>query len=291
MVERIGFLFIAMTTPTNLEPDRLWQMALVELQLQMTKATFETWVKPTFALSLQGNVLKVGVRNAYAQSWLSNRLINMIERVLAMCAQKELKVEFILKPREEAVETAKSTEGRDSADTSDPVEDAKPGDVIVEVLKNPLEPYLRIQKYAIWFWQPLIGHTAFATWVMLRTKDRVNDGIGKKNRVSVELLADTLKVHRQEITGVMRERGKRWQKGAFDVLNDYGIARIEPIGKGAKAIWYAKVMNSLPLLTPHQVQQLTPLLQERQQGFLEIFKFDFENWEQLTMDSLVQGFE
>lgn len=280
-------------------PAQVWQAALGELMLQTTKATFDTWIKPTFALGLSGNELTVGVRNAYAKQWLDNRLGGMVERAVSHVMGGPTTVKFVLKTREdEETQAARRTEEyaptekaqkqkAPATDTDD--DEPKAGDVIVEVFQNPLEPFLQVQKYAIWFWQPLLGSTAFATWVLLRTHDRVNDGIGKKHRVSVQLIAETLKVNRQEITGV--RRGKAWQPGAFDVLNEFGIAKIVPIGKGAKTLWWAKVMNSLPLLTPKQVEQLTPLLQERQEGFLEIFRIDYENWEQLPMDSLVKGFE
>lgn len=82
----------------------LWQAALGELQLQMTKATFDTWVKPTFALSYDAEraILVVGVRNAYAKQWLENRLYNMIERTLNHVLGHAAEIRFVLKTREDA---------------------------------------------------------------------------------------------------------------------------------------------------------------------------------------------
>ncbi|MBI4673311.1 MAG: chromosomal replication initiator protein DnaA [Chloroflexi bacterium] len=82
----------------------VWQAALGELQLQMTKATFDTWVKPTFALAFdaEGNVLIVGVRNAYAKQWLENRLYGMIERTLNHVLGRSAEIRFVLKTREDA---------------------------------------------------------------------------------------------------------------------------------------------------------------------------------------------
>lgn len=82
---------------------QLWQAALGELQLQMTKATFDTWVKPTFAISFDAehNVLVIGVRNAYAKQWLENRLYGMIERTLDHLLGQSLEINFVLKSRPE----------------------------------------------------------------------------------------------------------------------------------------------------------------------------------------------
>lgn len=62
----------------------IWNTALMELQLQMTKATFDTWVKPAFAISYDREraELVIGVRNLYAKQWLENRLYGMIERTV-----------------------------------------------------------------------------------------------------------------------------------------------------------------------------------------------------------------
>lgn len=62
----------------------IWNNSLNELQLQMTKATFDTWVKPAFAISYdrERSELVIGVRNPYAKQWLENRLYGMIERTV-----------------------------------------------------------------------------------------------------------------------------------------------------------------------------------------------------------------
>jgi chromosomal replication initiator protein len=82
----------------------VWQAALSELQLQMTKATFDTWVKPTFALALdvEKNILVVGVRNAYAKQWLENRLYGMIERTLHHVLGQAAEIRFVLKTSQDA---------------------------------------------------------------------------------------------------------------------------------------------------------------------------------------------
>lgn len=92
---------MAQLAATSIDPHatRVWQATLGELQLQMTKATFDTWVKPTFALGFdaENNVLRVGVRNAYAKQWLENRLYGMVERTVSHVIRKPAQIEFVLK--------------------------------------------------------------------------------------------------------------------------------------------------------------------------------------------------
>lgn len=95
-------------TPKPLAPNaaHLWNAALGELQLQMTKATFDTWVKPTFAVAFDADrsILTIGVRNAYAKQWLENRLYGMIERTLNHVLGSPATIRFVLNTREEMEE-------------------------------------------------------------------------------------------------------------------------------------------------------------------------------------------
>jgi uncharacterized membrane-anchored protein len=81
----------------------VWTATLAELQLQMSKATFDTWVKPTFPIGfrVEGDELVIGVRNAYAKQWLDNRLYGMIERTLQHVLGRSIKtITFALKTSE-----------------------------------------------------------------------------------------------------------------------------------------------------------------------------------------------
>jgi len=67
----------------TLSPETAWKAALGELEMQMTRATFTTWLQGTRALSWNGDDFVVGVRNDFAKDWLENRLLDLIERTLA----------------------------------------------------------------------------------------------------------------------------------------------------------------------------------------------------------------
>lgn len=74
----------------------IWDRAREELRLQMTKATFDTWVKPAFALSYDRAraELVIGVHNPYAKQWLENRLYGMIERTVQHVIGITTKIKF-----------------------------------------------------------------------------------------------------------------------------------------------------------------------------------------------------
>ncbi|MBN1486269.1 MAG: chromosomal replication initiator protein DnaA [Anaerolineae bacterium] len=78
-------------------PQRLWQATLGELELQMTRATFDTWLRDTNCIGLEDDdTLVVGVKNGYAVEWLEHRLYTMIQRTLYRIAGQELKARFVV---------------------------------------------------------------------------------------------------------------------------------------------------------------------------------------------------
>jgi chromosomal replication initiator protein len=74
--------------------DKLWQAVLGELQLQMTRATFDTWLRGSQAIAMEDNVLTVHVRHTYAVDWLDNRLMPVVQRALWRHANPEMKIVF-----------------------------------------------------------------------------------------------------------------------------------------------------------------------------------------------------
>ena len=75
---------------------QVWQAVLSELQLQMTKATFDTWVRDTRLLSCQDGVFVIGAPNEFARDWLENRLLTTVKRTLVGIAGYPVEVQFVL---------------------------------------------------------------------------------------------------------------------------------------------------------------------------------------------------
>lgn len=87
----------SVTTQQKLDVQRLWQAALGELELQMTRATFDTWLRDTKCLGLEdSNTLIIGVKNGYAVEWLESKLYPVIQRALFHIAEQELEARFVV---------------------------------------------------------------------------------------------------------------------------------------------------------------------------------------------------
>jgi len=63
--------------------EQAWQATLSQLQSEMPKASFDTWVRSAELVRHQDNTFVVGVHNAYARDWLDNRLNSTMARILS----------------------------------------------------------------------------------------------------------------------------------------------------------------------------------------------------------------
>jgi chromosomal replication initiator protein len=79
-----------------MNPDLAWQAAIGQLQMEMSKASYDTWVRSTEMLSCKEGVFTIGVPNAYARDWLESRLTSTITRILAGLLEGTQKVNFIV---------------------------------------------------------------------------------------------------------------------------------------------------------------------------------------------------
>ncbi|HJS20874.1 MAG TPA: chromosomal replication initiator protein DnaA [Anaerolineales bacterium] len=76
--------------------EQAWQSVLGQLQMEMPRASFDTWVRDTKPLSYQNGTLIIGVRNAYARDWLENRLASTVSRLLVGIVNASVNVDFVV---------------------------------------------------------------------------------------------------------------------------------------------------------------------------------------------------
>lgn len=62
--------------------EELWQAALGEIELSISKANFITWFKNTTILSNEGGKVVIGVPNGFAKEWLENKYNTYIYKAL-----------------------------------------------------------------------------------------------------------------------------------------------------------------------------------------------------------------
>jgi chromosomal replication initiator protein len=79
-----------------MKPDLVWSACLGELQLQMTQATFDTWLRGARFLKFEDGSFVVGVKNGYAKDWLENRLMPTILRTIVRLAGQAVEVRFVV---------------------------------------------------------------------------------------------------------------------------------------------------------------------------------------------------
>ena len=73
---------------------QVWQTALGQLQLQVTRPSYETWLKETVGLSLDQDLLTVGVPTPFAAEWLERRMYQLIHQTVQGIAQQSLHLRF-----------------------------------------------------------------------------------------------------------------------------------------------------------------------------------------------------
>lgn len=86
-----------------MDAENVWQSTLGQLQMQMTRATFDTWVKDTRIVSTDSNKLIIGTKNAFAKDWLENRLFTTINRTVSNVLGRAIDIQFIVDPATDKV--------------------------------------------------------------------------------------------------------------------------------------------------------------------------------------------
>lgn len=74
----------------------IWQTAYGELQLQMPRETFDTWLRHARLIAHEDGTYIIGVQNVYAREWLEHRLKKMITRTLSQVAERTVEVQFVV---------------------------------------------------------------------------------------------------------------------------------------------------------------------------------------------------
>ena len=79
-----------------MNPHQAWQSTLGQIQMEMSKASYDTWVRSTELISYDENKFTIGVQNAYARDWLADRLSNTVSRLLSGMMGSPQDVSFVV---------------------------------------------------------------------------------------------------------------------------------------------------------------------------------------------------
>jgi chromosomal replication initiator protein len=79
-----------------MKADQAWQAALGQLQMEMSKSTFDTWVRDAELVAYEDGTFILGVQNAYARDWLEGRLSSTIKRLLTGLMNRSIETRFVV---------------------------------------------------------------------------------------------------------------------------------------------------------------------------------------------------
>ena len=88
-----------------MEAYQAWQATLGQLQMNMSKATFDTWVSDAKFVSQKDDIFTISVQNAYVRDWLENRLTGTVTKLLSGIMNTPQKVVFQLQSSTEPIQT------------------------------------------------------------------------------------------------------------------------------------------------------------------------------------------
>jgi chromosomal replication initiator protein len=83
-----------MNSINNRTPKEIWEIALGDLQVQVSKPNFRTWFSKTVGLSYQDNQFVIGVPNTFAAEYLEKNQRSLIEKSLIGLTALHVQVAF-----------------------------------------------------------------------------------------------------------------------------------------------------------------------------------------------------
>jgi chromosomal replication initiator protein len=85
-----------------MDAKQVWRAALGELQISLSPANFETWLRDTLLVDVDDKKFRIAVPNGFAKDWLETRYRSLISQTLARIVGYSVQVEFIVRPAGEA---------------------------------------------------------------------------------------------------------------------------------------------------------------------------------------------
>jgi chromosomal replication initiator protein len=80
-----------------MDAKQVWRAALGELQVSLSPANYETWLKDTALVDVDGDRFRVAAPNGFAKDWLENRYRSLIAQTLARVVGYSVNVEFVVR--------------------------------------------------------------------------------------------------------------------------------------------------------------------------------------------------
>jgi chromosomal replication initiator protein len=85
-----------------MDAKQVWRAALGELQVSLSPANYETWLRDTHLVEVDDQRFRIAVPNGFAKDWLENRYRPLISQTLAKIVGYSVQVEFTVSTNGEA---------------------------------------------------------------------------------------------------------------------------------------------------------------------------------------------
>ena len=85
-----------------MDAKQVWRAALGELQVSLSPANFETWLRDTHLVEVDDQRFRIAVPNGFAKDWLDTRYRSLISQTLARVVGYSVHVEFVVAANGEA---------------------------------------------------------------------------------------------------------------------------------------------------------------------------------------------
>jgi chromosomal replication initiator protein len=85
-----------------MDAKQVWRAALGELQVSLSPANYETWLRDTHLVEVDDQRFRIAVPNGFAKDWLDTRYRSLISQTLARVVGYSVQVEFVVAAAGEA---------------------------------------------------------------------------------------------------------------------------------------------------------------------------------------------
>jgi chromosomal replication initiator protein len=82
----------------RMDAKQVWRAALGELQVSLSPANYETWLRDTNLVDVEDQRFRIAVPNGFAKDWLETRYRSLISQTLARIVGYSVQVEFVVGP-------------------------------------------------------------------------------------------------------------------------------------------------------------------------------------------------
>jgi len=182
-----------MNAVVEFSPEKAWQAAVANLESDMSRATFSTWVKPTHLVEFSDNTFVIGCINAYGRDWLTDRLTTTLQRFLTGILNREAKVSFVV--CEQEVDDEDDLAQEENQDQEDDEENPIELDIHYSSIRNILLEPGRVVRLPVYNlrWLPYVGsQVIFLVMALWQEYYLASGGKGRKVSCKVSVRAERI---------------------------------------------------------------------------------------------------